>query len=172
MFVIEYFLIFNAYLFACFLNLNSMIYNPKSQFEANKARKRLEQLIERGKPFELTDITKRSTSQNSYLHLCLGLVALELGYTLEYVKLNIFKMTWLRDMFYVEEPNRKTGEMYYRVRSSAELSKEEMSKAIEVLIEKSSSVCGIVLPNPADKSYQDDFILIQREVYKNQEYLT
>jgi hypothetical protein len=149
-----------------------MIYNAKSQFEANKARKRLEQLIERGKPFELTDITKRSNSQNSYVHLCLGILALELGYTLEYVKLNIWKMTWLRDMFYIDEVNKKTGEIYKRVRSSAELSKEEMSKAIEVLLEKASSECGVVLPNPNDQSYQDDFILMQREIYNNQQYLT
>ena len=148
-----------------------MIYNPQSDYDLKKARKRFEQLIERGKPFELTDISKRSNKANNYLHLCLSYLALELGYTLEYTKLNIWKMTWCRDLFYIEEPNKKTGEMYKRVRSSAELNKEEMNRAIKILIEKASSECGVLLPNPNDRTYQDDFILIQKEVLNNQQYL-
>lgn len=148
-----------------------MIYDPKSTHEVKKARARLEQLIERGKPFELTDISRRSNSQNAYLHLLLSYLGLELGYTLDYVKLQIWKMTWLRDMFYIEQPNKKTGEMYYRVRSSTELSKEEMTKAIETLIEKASSECGVILPDPNDNTASDDFIRIQQEVYKNSQYL-
>lgn len=148
-----------------------MIYDPKSNHQVKKARARLEQLIERGKPFELTDISRRSKSQNAYLHLLLSYLGLELGYTMEYVKLNIWKMQWLRDMFYVEDANKVTGEIYKRVRSSAELSKEEMKQAIDVLIEKSFSECGVILPNPNDTSAHDDFIRIQQEVYNNQKYL-
>ena len=148
-----------------------MIYDPKSDFEVKKARARLEQLIGRGKPFELTDVSRRSNSQNSYLHLLLSYLALELGYTMEYVKLNIWKMQWLRSMFYIEAPNKVTGEMYKRVRSSSELNKEEMIQAIDVLIEKAFSECGVILPNPNDTTAQDDFIRIQKEVYNNQKYL-
>jgi hypothetical protein len=148
-----------------------MIYNPKSDFEIAKARKRLEQLITKGKPFELTDIAKRSLKANNYLHLCLSYLALEMGWTLAYTKLRIWKLTWLKDLFLIEKVSTKTGEKFTDIRSSKDLNREEMNHAIGVLIEKAMSVCNVLLPNPNDTTYQDDFLLIQREVHQNQKYL-
>ena len=48
------------------------LYNGKENFEIAKARRRLEQLIKKGALFELKEITKRSLSQNNYLHLILS----------------------------------------------------------------------------------------------------
>lgn len=148
-----------------------MIYNPKSDLSKKNAIARFDKLINGSKPFELTSLAKRSTSQNSILHVYLSYLGLELGYTMEYVKLNIWKMTWLRDMFYVNDYNKKTGEEYKRVRSSAELTVEEMTTAIKVLIEKASTECGVIFPEKNSQSFEDDFTLIQSEVYKNQQYL-
>jgi hypothetical protein len=148
-----------------------MIYNPKSDHELNKARKRFEQLITKGKPFELKEITKRSLKSNSFLHVLLSYLALELGYTLAYVKLNIWKMKWNRYLFYVDTVNEKTGHIYKTVRSSADLNNEELSHAIGVLIEKAFSECGVIFPDKNSDTYDDDLLLMQREVFNNQKYL-
>ena len=148
-----------------------MIYNAKSDHDVRKARLRLEQLITKGHPFELTDVKKRSLKANNYLHLCLSFLAVEMGWTLAYTKLRIWKLTWLKDMFLIEKVSHKTGEKFTDIRSSADLNREEMNQAIKVLIEKALSECNVLLPNPSDNSYQDDFVLMQREVYNNQQYL-
>ena len=80
-------------------------------------------------------------------------------------------MQWLRDLFYVEDYNTKTGESFKRVRSSAELTKEEMAHAIGVLIEKASTECGVIFPERKSSSFDDDFLLMQNEIYKNEKYL-
>ena len=78
------------------------LYNGKENFEIAKARRRLEQLIKKEALFELKEITKRSLSQNNYLHLILSYFALELGYSANYVKLNLFKCKWNRKIFVVK----------------------------------------------------------------------
>lgn len=148
-----------------------MKYNPKSDFDRKKAQKYFDKLMSGTSSFELTSLKKRSSSQNALLHVFLSYLGLELGYPLDYVKLNIWKMQWLRDMFYVEDFNTKTGESFKRVRSSAELTKEEFSHAIEVLIEKSSSECGVIFPDRKSITFDDDFLLMQNEIYKNEKYL-
>jgi hypothetical protein len=148
-----------------------MKYNPKSDFDRKKAQIYFDKLMSGTTPFEVTSLKNRSSSQNAILHVFLSYLGLELGYPLDYVKLNIWKMQWLRDMFYVEDFNTKTGESFKRVRSSAELTAEEMSHAIEVLIEKASSECGVLFPDRKSNSFDDDFILIQNEIYKNEKYL-
>ena len=146
-------------------------YNPKSDFDRKKAQKYFDTLMSGTTPFELTSLKRRSTSQNAILHVFLSYLGLEIGYPLAYVKLQLWKMTWLRDMFYVEDFNTKTGESFKRVRSSAELTKEEMSHAIGVLIEKASSECGVIFPERKSSSFDYDFLLMQNEIYKNQKYL-
>tara|TARA_R110000803_G_scaffold36622_2_gene78716 strand:+ start:94 stop:540 length:447 start_codon:yes stop_codon:yes gene_type:complete len=148
-----------------------MKYNPKSDFDRKKAQLYFDKLMSGTTPFEVTSLKKRSSSQNAILHVFLSYLGLELGYTLDYVKLNIWKMKWLRTTFYVEDFNKKTGIAYHRVRSSKELTKEEMSHAIGVLIEKASSECGVIFPNEKSQSFDDDFLLMQNEIYKAEKYL-
>ena len=148
-----------------------MIYNPKSDHDLKKAERRFKQLVEKGRPFELKEITKRSLKSNSFLHVLLSYLALELGYTLAYVKLNIYKMKWNRKLFYIDMVNEKTGEVYKAVRSTADLNNEEISHSIGVLIEKSFSECGVLFPDKNSTTYDDDLLLMQREVWKNEKYL-
>lgn len=148
-----------------------MKYNPKSDFDRKKAQIYFDKLMASSTPFELTSLKRRSNSQNAILHVFLSYLALELGCTMGYVKLTIWKMKWNRKMFYVEDFNTKDGSSYHRVRSSAELTKEEMSHAIGVLIEKASLECNVIFPDRQSKSFEDDFIGIQNEIYKNEKYL-
>src|SRR4051812_16007102 len=81
---------------------------------------------------------KRSLSQNNYLHLLLGAFGQHFGYTLEEAK-TIYK----RDVnpgIYVYDKN---GSKF--LRSSAELSKEEMAKTVDKFMEWSKEQ-GYELP--------------------------
>jgi hypothetical protein len=146
-------------------------YNLKEPFRAEQARRRLEQLIKKGALTDLTEVTKRSLSQNNYLHLILSYFALELGYSLNYVKLRIFKCTWNKDIFVTTKVSNKTGEQYTDIRSTADLNKEEMSKAIDTFITKASLEANIRLPIPSDLLYEDEMTKIALEVAANEKYL-
>ena len=146
-------------------------YLLKDTFKADKARRRLEQLIKKGSLVELREIKKRSLSQNNYLYLCLSFLALELGCSLFYVKTTLFKCTWNRDIFVIKKVSEKTGLEYTDVRSTADLDKEEMTRAIDTLITKASLECNVRLPCPTDLVYQDEMLRIQEEVFNNQKYL-
>jgi len=147
------------------------LYNGKENFEIAKARRRLEQLIKKGALFELKEITKRSLSQNNYLHLILSYFALELGYSLSYVKLNLFKCKYNRKIFVVKKVSPITGEQFTDVRSTADLDKEEMTKAINIFIEKAALEANIRLPIPSDLMYNDEMTKIALEVARNEQYL-
>ena len=147
------------------------LYNGKDNFEVAKSRRRLEQLIKKGALFELKEITKRSLSQNNYLHLILSYFALELGYSLSYVKLNLFKCKWNRKLFVIKKVSPITGEQFTDIRSTADLDKEEMAKAITIFIEKAALEANIRLPIPSDLMYNDEMTKIALEVARNEQYL-
>ena len=148
-----------------------MKYNPKSEFDCKKAQLYLDKLILGTTPFEVKSLKQRSKSQNAKLHVFLAYLALEIGYCPKHVKLNIWKMKWCRGIFYIEEVNRKTGEIYKIIRSSADLNDEEMAMAIKILIEKSFSECGVLFPDKNSTTLDDDLILMSKEVWANQQYL-
>ena len=121
---------------------------------------------------------KRTTNQNSYLHLIFGWFAHETGYTREEVKERIFKRLICKDIFVVED-NRPikiiigNKEGRKRVRSSTELSTGEMTIAIEKFRNWSADPheCpGIYLPSPQEQDHLTD---IQRMLgrYGTAQYL-
>lgn len=72
----------------------------------------------------------RSLNQNAYLHLLLSAFGLQYGYTLDEVKTHFYKLVVNKDMFLREGIDKFTGECYKYLRSSADLTKDEMSKSI------------------------------------------
>lgn len=106
--------------------------------------------MKRGSLVDLTDKSKRSTSQNSYLHLLLGAVALETGNELEYVKEEYYKREANRELYCRVITDRLTGREVERLRSSADLSQEEMSISID-RFKRWASEMGIYLPDPGDE---------------------
>ena len=83
-----------------------MTYNLDNKFDRERFRTRCDYLMERRAVVDLTEHTFRSTSQNRYLHLLIGLVALEVGETVEYVKANHFKRMVNPDIFIVMKDDR------------------------------------------------------------------
>ena len=74
----------------------------------------------------------RTLSQNSYLHLLINYVAARIGVTADYCKTNYFKLAANREIFTPEEKRDPfSGNTYLRMPSTASLSTEDMSLAID-----------------------------------------
>ena len=103
----------------------------------------------RDKPVvELCEKTPRTSSQNRYLHLLIGLVAIEVGVTLDYAKEEYFKKLINKDIFCVDVEDKFCGRVC-RLRSSADLTKEETSIAID-RFKQWGREQGMYMPEPND----------------------
>lgn len=93
---------------------------------------------------------KRSLSQNNYLHLLLAYLGLETGYNLTETKALYKEMN--RDLYYYYKPTRDDENVHEFIRSSAELTTEQMTRSIETLHEVSAAN-GIPLPLATDQGW-------------------
>lgn len=145
-----------------------MIYKGNNSVDAEKAIKRLESLIKNGKTFEINEKSIRSLSQNNYLHLIISYLALVLGYDSDYVKQAFFKIEANKDIFVRDMYNSMTHKNYTIVRSTKDLTTEEMKLAIDRFRNFSSIICDVYLPSPTDYKFLDE---INYETNKNKQYL-
>ena len=127
-----------------------MVYDLSSDFQRKALLARMDNLMEKGAVVELTEKAFRSPNQNRYLHLLIGVVAIETGNTLEDAKKWYFKETCNPDLFHVQHRD-KMGNCIDHIRSTAELTKEEMSMAID-RFKRWGAENGIYMPNPDDAS--------------------
>ena len=125
-----------------------MVYDLSSDFQRKSFLARMDNLMEKGAVVELTEKVFRSPNQNRYLHLLIGVVAIETGNTLEDAKKWYFKETCNSDLFHVQHRD-KMGNYIDHIRSTAELTKEEMSMAID-RFKRWGAENGIYMPNPED----------------------
>ena len=125
-----------------------MVYDLSSDFQRKAFLARVDNLMEKGAVVELTEKVFRSPNQNRYLHLLIGVVAIETGNTLEDAKKWYFKETCNSDLFHVQHRD-KMGNYIDHIRSTAELTKEEMSMAID-RFKRWGAENGIYMPNPGD----------------------
>ena len=79
---------------------------------------------------ELIDQSKRSLNQNAYLHVLIRILALETGVTETYAKQVYFKQLANPDLFIAEKTDEVSGVKVSYLRSTSELTAQEMSKAI------------------------------------------
>ena len=143
-----------------------MQYDLTSDFQRKAFLSRVDNLLEKGCLVELTEKSVRTQGQNNYLHLLLGMVAMETGNTLEDVKREYFKELVNPDIFrsYRTDNRGNTIRVY---RSSADVSKEEMSLAID-RFKRWGAENGIYMPNPGDESL---LLEIAFEMGRNKAYL-
>lgn len=128
-----------------------MLYNLSTELDREKFRVKALHLLNKGGVVELTEKAKRTRAQNSYLHLLIGVVAMETGNSLEYVKEQYFKALVNPSIFSREVEDKFLKRTIVVLRSSADLSQEEMSTAID-RFKKWAAEQGIYLPNPGDES--------------------
>ena len=110
---------------------------------------------------------KRSIKQNSYLHLILGYFATQTGDTLEWVKQQYFKKLCNPDIFIGDRHDRFLGTVKY-IKSSAELTTDQMNMAIERFRNWAAAEAGIYLPDPLS---HEEILLMQIEVEKHRSNL-
>ena len=127
-----------------------MLYDLSSDFQRKAFLARVDNLMEKGAVVEMTERAFRSPNQNRYLHLLIGVVAIETGNTLEDAKTFYFKKVVNPDLFqvYVKDNMGNTIAVY---RSTAAVSKEEMSTAID-RFKRWGAENGIYMTNPDDAS--------------------
>lgn len=132
-----------------------MLFDLNNEFHRGQAKLRFEKLLEKRCVIDLTEKTNRTIPQNRYLHACLGCLALHLGETLKDVKRFIFKIKVNPDIF-IEEKHIKGVGLVKKLRSSADISKDEMIIAIERLRNWASQEEGIYIPS------SEEHLLIQQ----------
>lgn len=119
------------------------------------------------KRVKVEDLEPKSLSQNAYIHLLFSWVALNTGYTKEYVKQVLFKQFANKDIFVIECVNEQNGEVYNYIRSWATVTKSEADIAISRFIDYCKVNGDISIP---DKDNKADISYIQDEIFNNQKF--
>ena len=128
-----------------------MVYDLSKPLDREKFKLRVNHLFAKGKQVELVEKTQRSLSQNAYLHCLLGILAIDQGVTIEYAKEFYYKRHVNRDLFVLTKKDKFLGDIEV-LRSSRDLTKEEMSKSIDKLRNWASSELGCYLPSADEES--------------------
>lgn len=143
-----------------------MMYNLSMPLDRERFAARANALLQKGLVVDLTEKTLRSRNQNSYLHLIIGVIAMDVGVTLEYAKREYFKKLVNADLFIRKQQDRFSGEIQI-IRSSADLTIEEMTTAID-RFRMWASQNGFYLPSPEDRDRLRD---IEIEMGRMKQYL-
>jgi hypothetical protein len=144
-----------------------MILNLNIELDREKFKTRSDFLLEKRKVVELTEKTGRSLKQNSYLFLILNIFAMEYGESVEFVKQRFFKELCNPEIFVRAKSDKLLGEITY-LRSSADLSKEEMVTAIDRFKIWASKEAGIFIP---DSISDEERIELLRQIDRQKNYL-
>lgn len=144
-----------------------MLYDLSNELSRKQFSVRVKHLWEkRAGIVELTDKSRRSLNQNSYLHAILGVLALETGNSLEVVKREIYKKRINPDLYVRMKADPVLGEVE-TIRSSRDLTKEEFSLSLD-RYKKFCSENGIYIPEPGDEELLRQ---IELEMARAQKYL-
>lgn len=135
-------------------NAGNMLLDLKNALDLARFNAKVEKCLRDLPVVEITEKTARTSSQNRYIHLLIGVVAMEVGVTLDYAKTEYFKRLTNRGIFCVEVEDRFVGKVE-RLRSSADLTREEMSMAID-RFKKWGREEGFYMPEPQDEALLRD----------------
>lgn len=145
-----------------------MLYDLSNILDRERYKRRTAELYEKKAIVEVKEKTSRSTSQNRYLHLLLGYLAIETGNTLEYVKEQFYKRAANPGLYLMTKEDKLLGEVAAWTRSSADLTKEEMTVSITRLRDWASQVAGIYLPSADEQGFLQ---MIELEMSRQQRYI-
>lgn len=143
-----------------------MLYNLQDRLSREQFSARVKHLWEKGSLVELTDKSRRSLNQNAFLHAILGILALETGNSLEVIKQEVYKRRINPDLYVRVKTDPILGEVE-TLRSSRDLSKEEMSLSID-RYRRFCSDNGVYIPEPGDEEIIQQ---IEFEMARAQKYL-
>ncbi|MBD5374328.1 MAG: hypothetical protein HDR77_02475 [Bacteroides sp.] len=124
------------------------LYDLSNPLHAQNFRLRSDALLRKQCVVELTEKKpQRTTQQNRYLHAALGYFGALTGNTLDYVKRYYFKAHCNPDLFIIEKNDPLLG-IVRTLRSSADLTTEEMTLAIERFRNWAAQDAEIYIPSP------------------------
>ena len=147
--------------------LGNMIFNLNSPYDKEKFRSYITKLYSEDAIVEVKKrLPNRTLAQNRYFYLLLGFFSCETGYSVDEVKVDIFKRLCNKDLFVRKRTNKRGKEVEY-LRSSAELTTGEMTTAIERFRHYSSSN-GLYLPSPNERDF---LVYIEQEIERNKELI-
>ena len=145
-----------------------MRYDGSNALHAAQARAKLEKLIRDSKVFDLTEKNPhRTLLQNAYLHVLISYFACQTGNTAEWVKREYYKKLVNPSLFIREREDPFMGKVKY-LRSSADLTTEEMSLSIDRFRSWASESAGIYLPSPDEGRL---ISLMEMEIERNKEFI-
>lgn len=122
-----------------------MLYDCNNPLDRENFLARANLLASRGEIVSLAAKRQRTLRQNSYLHVILEYFVCQYGESAEYVKREYFKILVNPDIFVIQKNDKFRGTVY-DVRSSADLTTEEMTNAIERFRNWAAKEAGIYIP--------------------------
>lgn len=144
-----------------------MWFNLKNVFELEKFRAKVVEFESKGAMVELKEKRGRSLNQNAYCHLAISYFALQIGLPMQEVKDAYFKNYCNHELFARKRYDKILNVEREYLRSTTELTKDEMSLAIDRFL-KFAAEQGVYI------AQSDEYIAIlhmQHEVQRNQKYL-
>lgn len=128
-----------------------MMYDLSNSLDAQCFSTRATFLCEKRAVVELTEKAPKTLPQNNYAHLIMGVLAMETGNTLEFVKREYFKKLCNYELFVTKEVDPYLG-VVEKVKSFKDpsITKEKMSEAIDRFRNWAASE-GYYIPDPEDK---------------------
>ena len=131
-----------------------MLYNLADAADIERLRLKVETDIKRKAVVEYARREQRTGNQNRYLHLVIGVVAMETGNDLQYAKEQYFKRLANPALFVRRTQDAIAGEVEYLV-SSRDLTTEQMSEAID-RFKRWAAENGIYIPDQEDAARLQD----------------
>jgi hypothetical protein len=158
-----------------------MVYNMLNPTELEKFRERTTAMVGKAKKmqndfyndkFFVVELKERQPSrtiqQNAYLWVTITYVAIEEGYTKDYIEQEFKRVN--KDVFLRERENKR-GEKFQYWRHIPDLDKQEMSECIDRWLHHCSMERGLYIPSPQDHAYLVWQTKVERDAELNKEYL-
>ena len=146
-----------------------MVYDLKDALDKESFTTRVKYLQDKQTIVELTEKAQRTLSQSAYCHVIIAYFALQFGYSSQEVKDFYFKETVNPDIFVRTRQDKILGIERKYLRSTADISKEEMSVAIDRFLSWESSTAGIYIPSAEEHKA---VVRMQYEVERAKRYMT
>ena len=143
-----------------------MQYNLNSELDRQRFKVKVGQLWAKREIVELREKKKRTKKQNRYFWLICGLLASEIGESVEFVKQEVFKRICNPDLFLVTKENPILGKIEV-LRSSRDLTTHEMSVAID-RYRKWCAEQGVYIP---EANEEENLASLEAELSKYERYL-
>lgn len=110
-----------------------MIYNLSNEWDKQRLLAKVQKCVQAGSFVEFSEKKPKSNNQNRYLHLLIGVVAMECGTSIEYAKAEYFKRLVNGELFVYQAEDRILGTITERLRSINDeaVTSEKLAKAID-----------------------------------------